>query len=173
MASNSQSFRTETTINVSQNAHSSPVNYSGTVPVQENVEVVEDSLKDIPEAYRGGAVKTPQRLPPDDEDDDDLYAVSPQAKSAPRERPAASKSVEPAQDDPSDVAAAELEAATVKDRDTQQVRPTKASNLIDGLLENGAAPATDDRPMKSQTSNQPPESVQDGWCRGVRNGGKY
>ena len=161
MTSNSQSFRTETTIDVSRNAHSSPVNYSGTVPVQETVEVVEDSLKDIPEAYRGGAVKAPQPLPPDDEDDD-LYVVSPRAKNAPKERPAANKNIEPAQDGPSHAAVAEIEETPAKDR------PTKTTSLIDGLLQNGAAPATADRPMKSQSSKQPPERFQDGWCGGVR-----
>lgn len=46
----------------------------------ERLSVVEDSLKDHPEVYQGGAVQTPQALVLDD-DEDELYSESPEAKN--------------------------------------------------------------------------------------------
>lgn len=168
MASNSQSFQTETTLDVSQHARSSPKNYSGKVPVQETLDVVEDSLKDVPEAYRGGAVQAPRMLPSDNEDEASLYAVSPEAKTAPKERPAAAnKSIKPTKDVPSHAAVAKMTETLGEERNTQQVRPTQTPNLIDGLLRVGATAVTNDRPAGTQTTVQPPDVVDNGQCGGV------
>ena len=153
---------TVTTLDVSQNARSSPMNYSGTVPVQHTIEVVEDSLKDVPEVYRGGAVRTPQPLPPDDYENEDLYSVTPEAKNAPKERPAAKKSIEPAHDGQSDAGGAGREETPAKARNTQQVRPATTANLINGLLDEGATTLRTDRPRKSQASQQQVGLVQNG-----------
>ena len=81
MAPSIASYETQTTINVSQDHHtptSSSTHDGDKVQVQESVNVVEDSVKDKPGAYHGGAVQTPKPPPVDDEDE--LYSLSPAGK---------------------------------------------------------------------------------------------
>ena len=89
------SFETERTINVSQDAHSSPTSFpeaTQLVHVGNTVEIVEDSVKDIPEAYRGRAVQPPQSA--QDDQEDELYSLSPQAKASSAKRRTAESQAE-------------------------------------------------------------------------------
>jgi hypothetical protein len=72
MAADTEGSQTEYLIEVSQD---SPIAKLQSVARDE---VVEDSLKDIPEAYQGGTVKMPQA--PLSDDEDDLYSETPEAK---------------------------------------------------------------------------------------------
>src|ERR1700761_8470733 len=81
MAASQSSFRTQSTINISQGAESSPDAQGNTVQVNESVERVEDSIKDIAEAYRGGSVQSPDQ-PQHDKDHDELYSLTPQREAS-------------------------------------------------------------------------------------------
>ena len=81
MAPSMTSFQTETTVNISQNFHSSVSPPSGSnqeVEVRNAVEWVEDSVEDS--AYRKVATEPAQAALLDDEDE--LYSLSPQVKAS-------------------------------------------------------------------------------------------
>ena len=101
-------------------------------------EVVEDSLKDNPEAYRGGAVKSPQA--PLSEEEDDLYSESPKAKARRVSRSGDS---------------AKTEVAAPSTNTARQER--LASDLGKGMQ--GCASQ-----KKSQTPWQPRTALEDGRC---------
>lgn len=83
MATRVRSVHTEEVLNVSQNAESSPPDFRDARShsrLDDNDEIIENSLPNATKAYRGGAVQASQ--PPRADEDDDLYAVSPRAKKA-------------------------------------------------------------------------------------------
>lgn len=85
-------FSSQTEIVLDAGADTSPASARKEWQVENTVDIVEDSIKDIPQAYRGGAVQSPQ--PPDQDEDEDLYDVSPQGKISLEKRKAAAAGTE-------------------------------------------------------------------------------
>ena len=154
MAPSMASYQTQTTLNVSQNhetpRNSSPTNPTGRVQVQESVDSVEDSVKDIPGACRGGAVRSPQPTQLDEEDE--LYSLSPQGKAALEKRESAKKL------DASGVHLSEFTnvrgqpfANGVNNRDTVAMI---SRNAVDALLEEGATVHEPDTAKRRQAASR-------------------
>ena len=83
MAPSLMRYETETTIDVSQGAQSSPINTEPNLHVEATPEIVEDSFKDI---SKGGPVQPPQHE--ETNESDELYSLSPRGKASHEKRKA-------------------------------------------------------------------------------------
>lgn len=111
MAAKPSDSQTLTFLDTSQLSTPPPVDKSRQLS---HGEVIEDSLKDNPDVYQGGAVQKPGAPPPNDEDD--LYSESPETKDRRIERDVLSRSVvagrtATVRDDPSMIATRKEQAA--------------------------------------------------------------
>lgn len=96
-----RSFQSGQSINISQDFETSSISAAddsahaqAAVQIEHSVEVVRDSVQEIPESLKGGPVRPPAVFE-EEEDEDELYALSPKGQEAQaRARSLASKAQE-------------------------------------------------------------------------------
>ena len=156
------SFETVATINISQNAVSSPVNSPAAAKEVENsVEVVEDSVENITGALQGGPVPSPQPLQPNEEDD--LYSLSPPGQAA-QEKQRAERQRFNVTDD--NLANPPEDSNEAVDSNVQQRGgvATTALNHVDALLANGATVREPAQRNRKQSLNRLQDKATDSKC---------
>lgn len=111
-------------------------------------EIVEDSLKDTVEAYQGGAVKTPQPGPIDDEDD--LYGISTERQPTQKKKAAANGSQKEAPKGSLKTSSAN-EQSVARLPSGQQKQPRTSAPAADNVLTN----ANGTKPAPAKKSHTP------------------
>ncbi|KAK3718317.1 hypothetical protein LTR37_005130 [Vermiconidia calcicola] len=140
MAPFGQSWQTQTTINISQDAKSSPetsADARSQVQVENMIDRVEDSVEDMPKIFQGGAVQRPPSTQHEQEPEDELYSLSPQVKASQKKTKTATGLAKPAMQNGSEQ---RNDTGDFDERDASYQGRSNAAGLsvVDALLLNGA-----------------------------------